>query len=799
MKKTFKTLFTLALLAIGISASADEASGVTFDFAANPWGKPVVESETNSTADMKVESFCFGSATVGTITLNTEKHQATYFYPVIRKYYDQSAEKFGNPYLNLVKDNRITISTSEGKIASIDFNYTTTVPATKFVDGAHTATVYDDGYTGHMEQIKLTEAKESYTLILTTGATIKNMVVHLASNTTGGGGGGGDQKDDDKKDPSIVDDEVLDDNTVIDLSKRFLVQKETYGDAMGETSRDQCTGQKSYYYDKNLNLAIVANNKAEMEGLSFTTTDFQYYYYDNNNNLTSIKAYQFGTYDYGEMAFKESQAGKVSYTYNANGQRTTMTSAKDGEVQYTYNDKGQLWKEYTVKTAKTLEYTYNADGTIASVENVVTDEYAYTHPSEAYVENYTYSAAGRLIKIEKVYSRDVTYLYASIGTKKIEKTIYADTPIAKETWKYVGGYLTEHKTYTYNRDQEEIPATRFIYNYDSSKNSVTYIKETYNEAQDKWYEQPELFAEIYKDFSEVPASAYASDILSASVSTEAKDAPNTVVLEFTLPELINSDPSLDFVVYRDGQRIQTINPAQWESVPEYNLTYDEQSGHLIYKDPGVKQGTHEYFLQTVPTVGGGGPGIDPLADDPDTDSGMGVIPTDHEESFIVSNRVSVDVTGVKLPTPTNIKVIDKSTTTGGYKVTFQFEYDGDATDPALGYKKTFISINGSLFYDEELMTTSPTQTQLSEVFESGKNNTAEIIAIYELGLAKSAPFVFNPTTVKVETPTAINAINADIANGKTMLFDLQGRQVKSATRGTFIMVTNGKAQKISVN
>lgn len=779
MKKLMKSMLTLVALFIVVAANA-ETKEVTFDFAGNSWDKTVV----STAAEKKVEANAFGSETIDGVTLNTLMGSAIY-YPALRSMYDASSETYSDPYLDLVKNNKLTLEVAEGNIASITFNVTNSISSTRFVAGDWTSAITNSDTA---EKITLNNPASSIELILSTTAYIKSMIVTI---TTEGGDNPGTGPGTDPgtgSGPELTDEEkALDDNTVIDLSKRLIVARLTYGDAMGETGRNTCTGQKNYYYNKDLKLANITNNKAEMEGLTFVTTDYVYYNYNDNGQIVSERGYQIGTYDYGEKEAKESRADHADYVYNDKGQLVSMTNS-EGTTTYEYNEAGQLFQEIT-STGKTLQYTYNENGNVASVENIVTDEYAFTRPSEAYKEKYTYSEAGRKIKVERVYARDVEYKYFG----SITKWYYADQPISSETWKYENGYLTENYKYVYNNNFDKIPASRFIYNYSEDKNTVTYIKETYNEQKDTWYLQPTTTVDQYKDYSLVPAELYASEIVSAKQSTDPKDGLNCAEVEFTLPKLIMTDPTLDIVVYRDGIRVQTVNPAMWDLVPEYNLSYNEQTGNLIYKDKHLKNGTHEYFFQTVPSVKSNS-GMDPLADE-EIDGGGMVTPVDHEESFIVSNRATAEIF-TKLPVATNLRASGNASGAGEITVSVDFEYD-DAIKSEYEFKRSILVANGSLFVDDEnpsVKTSNPSVKRLSDAYDAGATVSLTIVTQYALGTVTSEPLVINTSDVI----TSVEAVSSEMMNGKTMMFDLQGRQVTAPAKGVFIMVKNGKATKVTV-
>lgn len=787
MKNLFKYAFALVATLFATNASAQET--VTFDFVANPWGKVI----TLSLSDKKNELNAFGSVTENGVTITTGKGTNATYFPAIRKIYDINIDDYSDPTLELVKGHTVDISVATGSIKGIDVNYSSVVAASKFAAGDWTSSITNSDLT---EEIQLNNVSASVQLSALGSTNIRSIVVYLSSES-GGNQGGGDNNDDD---PTIGEDEtVYDDNVIVDLSKRKLVLKCQYGDQLGEASRYECTGQKAYYYDKNLNLISVVNNKNELGGLYFAPIDYEYNSYNAQNQITGTKAFQIGTYDFGEKEARESTAGAATYEYNSNGQLVKKHTFKDGDIIYTYNAQGQLATEVRNNgqvNQKTLVYKYNADGTVASVSQEVSEEWAKSAPGEWYTEKYTYSAAGRKIKAERVYANDIEYIYANIGGKIMTRWHYADEPISKETWKYEGGYVKEYATFAVNNNGDFIPASRIIYNYEEgNRNLVSYTKENYNSSTDKWSLDPQSFTEEFKDFATIDASTYTTDILSVKQSTAEEDGLNTALVEFTIPQLIYSDPSMDLAVYRDGLRIQVINPAMWDIVPEFGLTMNEANGTLVYHDKHIKNGKHEYFIQTLPTKSGNG-GFIPMADDDsDPDSGMEVIPVDHEESYIVSNLMGGEVF-TQLPTPQNLRVVNKVAAQPDVKVTVEFDYDAEIL-PEYGFKQAILTNKKSLFLDEENphYTSNPNERQLTDAYEATANVSLQVVARYELGTVWSEPLT-GAVVDLVIVPTCIKTVNAELSNGNAMYFDLQGRQVRNATKGVLIRVANGKAQKV---
>jgi YD repeat-containing protein len=79
--------------------------------------------------------------------------------------------------------------------------------------------------------------------------------------------------------------------------------------------------------------------------------------------------------------------GIVSYTYNAAGQRTSMTAADRAPVTYTYDSAGRM--EKITQSAETFTYSHDALSRITGLSR-----------PNAITTSYTYDSAGRLDRLQ---------------------------------------------------------------------------------------------------------------------------------------------------------------------------------------------------------------------------------------------------------------------------------------------------------------------------------------------------------------------------------------------------------------
>jgi len=160
-----------------------------------------------------------------------------------------------------------------------------------------------------------------------------------------------------------------------------------------ETATDPLLRGSSYQYDLRGNLATFTDAKNQirtysydalnrLSGVTFADNSWITFAYDSGNRLTqlndSISGLITRTYDgFNRILSETTPKGTVSYTYDALGQRATMSVPGQSDVVYTYDDANRL-TQITQGSAVT-SFVYDADGRRISktLPNGTTTDYTY--------------------------------------------------------------------------------------------------------------------------------------------------------------------------------------------------------------------------------------------------------------------------------------------------------------------------------------------------------------------------------------------------------------------------------------
>ena len=165
-----------------------------------------------------------------------------------------------------------------------------------------------------------------------------------------------------------------------------------------------------YKYSVNGNLLEVREPKKE-EGGQVWYQIYRYTYNKNNQVLTAESSSEFVT-----QTSQPKTWDKVTYTYDAAGNVTSIKDSTGSEVQYSYNAYSQILNQKVINGVTdpvTTSYTYTNMGSIAESEGY---RYAYdrngnltkvTTPTGA-VTRYIYDDADRLIRTEEEVQVDNT-------------------------------------------------------------------------------------------------------------------------------------------------------------------------------------------------------------------------------------------------------------------------------------------------------------------------------------------------------------------------------------------------------
>ncbi len=187
---------------------------------------------------------------------------------------------------------------------------------------------------------------------------------------------------------------------------------------------------KKMYYDANGNLikSQQSNNADNSTTYTFDTVEYSY---DNMNNLTDIcvhvseadgdtpAVYNYTHYEYDDAGqlvkvyaglsvpysseLPESAYSLTTYTYDGNGNNTSIKDALNNTETFTYNYNGVMTSSTDRKGIKT-DYVYTALGNIKNLKVYVNDTLDYT-------KNYSYDLSGRLQSVSGTGESTVSYTY----------------------------------------------------------------------------------------------------------------------------------------------------------------------------------------------------------------------------------------------------------------------------------------------------------------------------------------------------------------------------------------------------
>lgn len=360
---------------------------------------------------------------------------------------------------------------------------------------------------------------------------------------------------------------------------RKAVCKTWYGDSMGTISSTQDMTQEFYFYNYDGKLARVAKY-GRGYGEDGSAGEYELTYYtknllDDQANILKSTRYQRGLYDYGDFAMK--QVSETTYEYDAKG--NLVKESTPSEIYgYEYDEAGNIVRKtvtnaYTGKEVQTLEYM---DFIALNKPTSAISDGAYD--SYKYVVSYNYD--DNLNKTLEMHS------------KMVEDPDFGMTmpmPFEAEEWVYEGGMLVTDTKYYFDNQGQPVPTMRITYTaVDGNPDKVQSIEETYFDGI--WYTQAGSTCVIdYVEFSDEMLEMTWMEMLAQPDET----VPGAVQVLFSLPQVAYMS-NTQIAVYRDGEKV-----AQEDAV---NF-YDFESGICSFTDTGVRNGTHEYFVQPLVGVG----------------------------------------------------------------------------------------------------------------------------------------------------------------------------------------------------
>lgn len=568
---------------------------------------------------------------------------------------------------------------------------------------------------------------------------------------------------------------------------RVLTCTSTFGDYMGIAKDTDCTAQKRYYYDGNLNIVAVIETATELNSTEQITQHYNAYRYNEAGQLSAIEVYQYGLYDFGDRAMKLA-AGGSSYIYDEQG-RLVEEDLGYNLVRYEYDADGNVAKEvhYNInsvngaeKEGKTLVYSdYIAKGKAGKVVSSHTDE---TLTGEFYEQTNTYDEQGRLVKAYRECNVDRVIKIGSFTTIEL----VSGTFMQEERWTYEGSQLSLYEKFI-SQDEESgelIPYLKTVY---TVVNDYTIGRQSYTAfwmpgAETEWYKSGTYQEDTYTDFAGMTESTSLQMVSAAC----CEQGINSVEIEFTVPMMAMFSTNIGFNIYRNGELVTTA--ALMDCFEEgSDLAINEENGNLTYTDRELANGTYEYFVQTVLFSGNNAGGVEPLDD---IDDDFGVTPNDFQ-LLCASNIMTVEV-NTELPAATDLKAIAADKDDNDlYHVTIQFTAPQNAED--YGFLSNELLVNNSQIAEEVVKDNGVDKLHC---VIGDQTATVYVLTRYKYGKALS-----DKTTIDVNnlsTPTSFAELG-QMLKGEMMFFDMSGRQVNApaeSLHGNYIVVSGNKAYKV---
>lgn len=357
--------------------------------------------------------------------------------------------------------------------------------------------------------------------------------------------------------------------TETDVDTRKVKIIETYGDHMGE--RNGITHRKVSLYDSEGKLQREATY-----GLTYATATaesewqieyFTSYHYNEAGLLTTVAGEKYGLYDGTDLGFTANE-DTVTYEYNEAGQLIKENyQAKGYSILYEYDAEGHRTKEmkqlpdynnmYEGDFYNLYEISYssfNEFGEPDSIHSIGVQEDCQ------YFGAYTYDEKGRKIAEKKWASKD------SIMTSDEKWTYYPEGgDTAMVYWKH---------EWFYGFDKGE---TRTVYTYDDGNTNRT-------KAQNQTLSDGKWINEVSYTITEMNDVVGA---MTATLSVTNGKEKNSADLAISIPEA-GVTGSLAFDVYRHGILLTRLF-----------ATKATEDGVLYYSDLNVKNGTYDYYVQTI--------------------------------------------------------------------------------------------------------------------------------------------------------------------------------------------------------
>ena len=363
------------------------------------------------------------------------------------------------------------------------------------------------------------------------------------------------------------------------IDTRLVKVVETYGDHMGQR------------------VGVMTHKKVSL--------------YDGENRLQREATYG---YSYADAATGAESKWEIEYfkncTYNEAGQLVMTASQKYGihdgtdlafidnndTITYVYDEAGRLVRETLQAGGYSMAYEYNEAGQLVKETKLVPDYYNQYGGGEYAMYEITYSAFNAFGQPDSIHSTGIydndkyfgAYTYDAQGRKTGAHTwTLADTTDVKiETWTYNDDAANDtvmvywvHEWF-WGFDQGE---KRTIYTYDNGNTNRTKEQVQTLATNGAWVNESTY---TITELSEMNPEAVATLEVTNGTQQHHAAKDNCALITIALPNSAVTG-TLAFDVYRHGIFLTRLNAT------------DAVEGKLTYIDEEVKNGTYDYYVQTV--------------------------------------------------------------------------------------------------------------------------------------------------------------------------------------------------------
>lgn len=503
--------------------------------------------------------------------------------------------------------------------------------------------------------------------------------------------------------------------------------------------------------------------------------------YDGENRLQREATYG---YSYADAATGAASKWEIEYfkgfTYNEAGQLVMSASEKYGihdgtdlafinnldTVMYTYDEAGRLIKEELQAGGYSMLYEYNEAGQKVKEIKQVPDYYDAYEGDFYNVYEITYSDFNAFGMPDSVHSTGMNdtdkytgaYTYDQKGRKTAAHTRTLEGQDLKiETWTYSDDENKDtvmvhwvHEWF-YGFDMGE---KRTIYTYDNGNTNRT-KEQVQTLVENTWVNEPTY---TITELSEMNPEAVATlEVVDGKLANQPMET-NSAVLTITLPNAAVVG-TIAFDVYRHGIFLGRLNAT------------NAVEGKLTYLDEGVKNGTYDYYVQTVL--------INELLET--------------EEALNISNVVNYKHY-VELPAATDIRCTAARLEDGIYYATIKWTAPVDTT--GLGFKRYNVMLkkmkaadNGetdgqSVTWEVNCGPTGKESLYIQTVYKYGKVNSETIDIDCQTIIETTGIGEIEDASAEI---TASNGIVRTTAPANMVVYNIQGIQMGEAVTNTCML------------